>query len=97
MYTIYYIKGDRSVRKMRAKLAPSAAIMLNASPMGSEFVARYFPSRKAYRLYDLRKYKKVYLHNGKLITKAPKHSFENADLDAIFAFAALKSEGPSNV
>ncbi len=94
MYKIHYIKRGGQTVVLQARLAPSPTRMFTFRPMGSEFAARWFPSRKAWRLYDLRKFKRTTLYTGKDIIKAPKHSFENADLDAIFAFAALKTEGP---
>jgi hypothetical protein len=53
------------------------------------FVMRYFPSRKVWRVFDLRKFTEQQFGH-RTVVKAPRYEIEIPDLDAAIMFATLR-------
>lgn len=96
-YEMYYVHSDGGVTLRQRKGAPSPAKLFATRPKMKPaesqvlFGIRYYPSKKAWRVFDMRKFEMAPTGRFRFMhLTAPKHEVEYADLDAAIMFATLR-------
>jgi hypothetical protein len=97
-YKIVYVNQDGTTFEMQVAGAPRPAQLFTKirghtgyypnTDKNKVFAMRFYPSRKAWRVFDLRKFKEV--QYGRITRVQPsRYEAEIADLDAAIMFATL--------
>lgn len=90
MYQVMYLaQGGEELRSRSFNLAPHPMLLFRWRHPKAIFAIRYYPSKKAWRVYDMRLFKRDTLRSGKPIIKAPKYSYESVSQEACVMYAAL--------
>ena len=94
-YRVYYVLNDGSTRERNFAGAPkpeaiwhNRPIFLQSGPKAI-FAIRYYPSRKAWRTYNLTEFGNYYLRSGRIMLRVPPFS-ETPDLDAAIMAARFR-------
>lgn len=86
MYENIYVLRDASLRTRSTLTAQPPSKLYYARPTDARFVARYFPSKKAWRVYDLHKF---WPTSHGLYIRTPKPMVVTPDRDAAIMAAIL--------
>lgn len=98
IYELVFVMPDGStILRGREGAAHAQASLIGYPVKQAVFGMRYFPSRKAWRVYDLRQVSLVattYRRGlGSIRLKAPPSCFEHPDKDAAIMWSVLKLNG----
>lgn len=88
-YEVIYILSGGGQKRLSQKGAPRLEALYNRRPKDSLFVIRYFPSRRAWRVYRLSHFLPATLYTGKDVIRVPPAEIETSDCDAAIMAAVL--------
>jgi hypothetical protein len=92
IYTLVYVLDGGEVKYKQVRGAPPPNKLFSQRPKGAKFGIRLYPSRRAYRVFDLKQIEQMMVTVGahRLSMPYPRYMIETPDLDAAIMFATLR-------
>ncbi len=88
-YRNIFVLDDGSVWVRQSRLATPVTELYANRPKGARMITRYFPSKKGWRVYDIRTFNVIVLPGGRERMNYPQPEVTLPTEEAAIAFAVL--------